>query len=81
MGRAMQEEVSKSQFKARALEFFRQVESSGDAVIVTDHGKPTIEVRRYRKSERTPLDVLKGSVTEYAEPTEPVGEGEWEALG
>jgi antitoxin (DNA-binding transcriptional repressor) of toxin-antitoxin stability system len=77
----MQEEVSKSKFKARALEFFRQVESSGDAVIVTDHGKPTIEVRRYRKSERTPLDVLKGSVIEYAEPTEPVGEGEWEALG
>ncbi|MGD8908590.1 MAG: hypothetical protein PVI92_04520 [Chromatiales bacterium] len=77
----MQERVSKSQFKAKALELFRQVESSGNAVIVTDHGKPTIEVRRYRQSERKPLEILKGSVTEYVDPTEPVAEGEWEALG
>lgn len=76
----MQEQVSKSQFKAKALELFRQVESSGNTVIVTDHGKPTIEVRRYRKSERSPLEILKGSVTEYKEPTEPVSEGDWEAL-
>lgn len=75
----MQKHVSKSQFKAKALELFRQVESSGDAVIVTDHGKPTIEVRRYQKTERSPLEILKGSVTEYVDPTEPVGEGEWEA--
>lgn len=74
----MQEQVSKSQFKAKALELFRKVEFSGDALIVTDHGIPTIEVRRYRKTDRSPLEVLKGSVTEYSEP---VGEGEWEALG
>lgn len=77
----MQEQVSKSQFKAKALELFRQVESSGDALIVTDHGVPTIEVRQYRKAERSPLEVLKGSVTEYIEPTDPVGESDWEALG
>jgi antitoxin (DNA-binding transcriptional repressor) of toxin-antitoxin stability system len=81
IGIIMQERVSKSQFKAKALELFRQVESSGNAVIVTDHGKPTIEVRRYRQSERKPLEILKGSVTEYVDPTEPVAEGEWEALG
>lgn len=80
MGVIMQDHVSKSHFKAKALELFRQVESSGDAVIVTDHGKPTIEVRRYRKTERNPLEILKGSVIEYAGPTEPVGEGDWEAL-
>lgn len=77
----MQEKVSKSKFKAKALELFRQVESSGEVLIVTDHGIPTIEVRRYRKVERSPLEVLRGSVTEYSKPTEPVGEGEWEALG
>jgi len=76
----MQEQVSKSHFKAKALELFRLVESSGDVIIVTDHGKPTIEVRRYRHTERDPLDILKGSVTEYSEPMEPVGEGDWEAL-
>ncbi|GEM_PF-169305 len=81
IGRDMQEQVSKSEFKAKALELFRRVEASGDTVIVTDHGNPTIEVRPYRKTERSPLDILKGSVTEYTKPMEPVGEGEWEALG
>ncbi len=74
------DQVSKSEFKAKALEFLRQVESSGEPLIVTDHGKPAIEVRRYRPEERSPLEVLKGSVTEYIDPTEPIGEDDWEAL-
>ena len=76
----MQDRVSKSQFKAKALELFRKVESTGERVIITDHGMPTIEVRRYRENQRDPLDILKGSVTEYVQPTQPVAEGDWEAL-
>ncbi len=72
-------QVSKSEFKARALEFFRQVEASGESVIVTDHGKPALEVRPYRGIERNPLDVLRGSVVRYDNPTDPVAEGDWEA--
>lgn len=72
-------QVSKSEFKAKALEFFRQVEASGESVIVTDHGKPVLEVRPYRSIERNPLDVLKGSVVRYENPTDPVAEGDWEA--
>ncbi|WOD14406.1 type II toxin-antitoxin system Phd/YefM family antitoxin [Paraburkholderia kirstenboschensis] len=71
--------VSKSEFKAKALEFFRQIEASGESVVVTDHGKPALEVRTYRSMERNPLDVLRGSVVRYENPTEPVAEGEWEA--
>jgi antitoxin (DNA-binding transcriptional repressor) of toxin-antitoxin stability system len=71
--------VSKSEFKAKALEYFRQVESSGNAVVVTDHGKPTLEVRPYRSKDRKPLDVLRGSVIQYVNPTEPVGENDWDA--
>ncbi|MDR6493781.1 type II toxin-antitoxin system Phd/YefM family antitoxin [Paraburkholderia sp. 22099] len=44
--------VSKSEFKAKALEFFRQIESSGESMIVTDHGKPALEVRPYHGAER-----------------------------
>lgn len=76
----MQEQISKSQFKAKALELFREVESSGKAVVVTDHGKPTIEVRPYRDTIRSPLEQLRGSVIEYAEPFEPVGVEDWAAL-
>jgi antitoxin (DNA-binding transcriptional repressor) of toxin-antitoxin stability system len=64
--------VSKSEFKAKALEFFRQVEASGESVVVTDHGKPALEVRPYHSSERSPLDILRGSVLRYIDPTAPV---------
>ncbi|WP_416137223.1 type II toxin-antitoxin system Phd/YefM family antitoxin [Halomonas sp. HK25] len=74
------EEVSKSQFKARALEFFRQVEATGEAVIVTDKGRPTIEVRRYKADQRSPLERLRGSVVELTDPFDPVGDEDWEAL-
>ncbi len=74
------EQVSKSEFKAKALEYFRQVESSGQSLIVTDHGKPCIEVRRYQPTERSPLAILKGTVTDYIDPMEPVGNGDWESL-
>lgn len=36
--------VSKSEFKGKALEYFRQVQASGESVVVTDHGKPVLEV-------------------------------------
>jgi len=80
MGTIMETEVSKSQFKAKALEILRRVEATGEPVLVTDHGKPTIEVRRHRSLERSPLDLLRGSVVDYLDPTEPVGEQDWEAL-
>jgi antitoxin (DNA-binding transcriptional repressor) of toxin-antitoxin stability system len=70
--------VSKSQFKARALEFFREVEASGQPVIVTDHGQPKLEIRRYQPPDRKPLDRLRGSVTRYLDPTEPVGADDWD---
>ena len=80
MATIMETEVSKSQFKAKALEILRRVEATGEPVLVTDHGKPTIEVRRHRSLERSPLDLLRGSVVDYLDPTEPVGQQDWEAL-
>ena len=80
MDLSMYKHVSKSQFKTRALELFRQVESSGDTVIVTDHGRPIIEVRRYRKTEHGALEALKDSVIMYEDPTEPVAEGDWDRM-
>ncbi|WP_374728904.1 type II toxin-antitoxin system Phd/YefM family antitoxin [Caballeronia concitans] len=72
--------VSKSEFKAKALEYFRLVESTGEHMIVTDHGKPVLEVRRYDNSSLTPLEELRGSVLFYDDPFEPVGLEDWEAL-
>ncbi|RKU04887.1 type II toxin-antitoxin system Phd/YefM family antitoxin [Burkholderia sp. Nafp2/4-1b] len=71
--------VSKSEFKARALEYFRLVEASGESLIVTDHGKPALEIRPYRARETRPLDILRGSVMRYDNPLDPIAEDDWEA--
>jgi prevent-host-death family protein len=71
--------VSKSEFKAKALEYFRRVETSGQSVVVTDHGRPTLEVRPFRGVDRNPLDVLRDSVVRYDNATDPVAGEEWEA--
>ena len=71
--------VSKSEFKARALEYFRLVEASGESLIVTDHGKPTLEVRPYAAVAQRPLDLLRASVLRYGDPTGPIDADDWEA--
>ena len=73
-------QVSKSQFKAKALEYFRQVEASGESVVVTDHGQPTLEIRPYKPLARSPLEILRGTVRRYDEPLAPVGEDDWAVL-
>ena len=54
--------ISKSKFKAKALEIMREVEKAGSPVIITDHGKPSLELRSYSEKEIDPLERLKGSV-------------------
>ncbi len=76
----MTSSVSKSQFKAKALEFFRQVEATGKPIVITDNGRPTLEIRRYQQPIRDPLDMLRGSVLRYDDPTGPVAEEDWDVL-
>ena len=71
--------VSKTEFKAKALEFFRQIEATGESVIVTNHGKPALEIRPYHQTARDPLEVLRGSVVRFDNPTQPIGADDWEA--
>lgn len=54
-----QEQVTKSQFKVKALEYFRKVEVNGGSLVVTDHGEPMIAIRRYRSDSRSPLEHLR----------------------
>lgn len=71
-----QEQVLKSEFKARALELCRQGEATAEGLIITDNGKPTVELRRYPTDQRSALQRLKGSLVFYREPTKPVGAGD-----
>ena len=76
----MDSEISKSEFKAKALEVLRAVESTGTPVLVTDRGTPTIEVRPYRGLARDAKEVLRGSVLGFTDPVAPTG-AQWDALG
>ena len=72
-------DVADDKFKAKALEYFRQIETSGEPIIVTDNGQPMLEVRRYAEPKRDPLHALQGTVLRYVRPTDPVADDEWDA--
>jgi len=75
----MKKRVSKSVFKARALEFCREIESTGESLVLTDHGRPVLEVRPYEENDSDPLDTLRRSVVRYERPTDAVADDEWES--
>ena len=41
----MTQTISKSKLKANMLRIFREIEESGEELIVTDRGKPTLLIR------------------------------------
>lgn len=79
----MQQIVSKSQFKAQALEFLRNVEKTKTPLVITHAGKPVLDIVPHKEQPKDPQTILKslrGTVLKYEDPTEPVGLGDWEAL-
>jgi len=57
--------VSKSELKARMLEYFRRVEQTGEEILVTSHNVPTLRVVpvRKRKSVEEAFADLRGKAT------------------
>ncbi|MEW5709884.1 MAG: type II toxin-antitoxin system prevent-host-death family antitoxin [Pseudomonadota bacterium] len=72
--------VSKSKFKPRALELFREVQETGEELIITDRGRPVLKIVPYAPKPDEGLQPLRNSVLKYEQPTEPVGLEDWEAL-
>jgi prevent-host-death family protein len=77
----MEKQVTKSKFKPQALHYFREVERTGRELIITDRGKPVLKIVRYSENPYDDLKMLRNTVITYENPTEPVGMGDWEALG
>jgi len=76
----MPRRVSKSQLKARALEFFREVENTRQPLLITDRGRPVLKLVPYSEDPGEALRELRGSVVRYVDPTEPVALEDWETL-
>ncbi|MBL4753683.1 MAG: type II toxin-antitoxin system Phd/YefM family antitoxin [Flavobacteriales bacterium] len=71
--------LSKSQFKPQALKFMREVEETGESILITDHGKSVLELKPYKPDSVDPLVRLKGTVVEFTDPFEPVSTDDWES--
>jgi prevent-host-death family protein len=80
IGMKKQNTVSKSKFKSKALEYFRQVEQTGKPIVITDRGKPSLKVVPYSSDPSENLKFLRGTLIEYKEPFKPVGAKDWKAL-
>lgn len=76
----MEKIVSKSKFKPKALEYFREIEKTGEPLIISDRGKPVLQILPYSKNVMDMLDSLRESVVKYERPLEPVSSNEWEVL-
>ncbi len=71
--------ISKGKLKAKMLEIFRQVEDSGEELIVTDHGKPVLKIIPIR--QKTTVEELFGAVqgrVAYLEDINQPTMNEWE---
>ena len=77
-GVGMSKNISKSQFKPKALEIMRKVEKTGNSVVITDHGIPKLELRVYHPETDDPFEKLKGTVLSYTDPTKPVADNDWD---
>ena len=75
--------VSKSQFKAQALEFLRELERTKQPIVITHNKKPVAKVIPYKEvaSDESIRQSLKGSVLYYIDPDKPAIDPEdWDML-
>lgn len=71
--------VSKSTLKAKMLEYLREVEASGEELIVTSNGQPVLKVMPYRQKltiDEAFADV-RGKIRYHGDLLEPTT-AEWE---
>jgi antitoxin (DNA-binding transcriptional repressor) of toxin-antitoxin stability system len=81
--------ISKGRLKAKMLEYFREVERTGEPLVVTDHGRAVLEVRPMaEKKIVTAQDVLEwydkgngpGILPDEEELMKPLPWEDWEVL-
>ncbi len=70
--------VSKSVLKARMLEFFRQVEQTGEALVVTSDGVPVLKVVPFIQKQTADVTFadVRGNLTWTGDLDEPT-QADW----
>ena len=74
-------QISKSKLKVHMLRIFREIEESGQEVIVTDRGRPVLRIQplHQKRSVDDVFGPLRGRVVYHEDPNAPTT-SEWEAL-
>ena len=73
--------VSKSALKDRMLEYFRNIENTGEELIVTDHGRSVLKIVPVKKKStfKELFGKFQGKAKYFAPVTEPETE-DWQEL-
>ena len=72
--------IKASEFKAKCLALMDEVARTGKPVVVTKHGKPVAELRRYAGTRpKSPIGLHKGLIAIKGDIISPL-DVEWEAL-
>jgi antitoxin (DNA-binding transcriptional repressor) of toxin-antitoxin stability system len=74
--------ISKGVLKAKMLEYFRDIERTGQDLIVTDNNKPVLRISSISQERKTAKEVFKkyrGKV-KYKEDVNTPTSNEWEDL-
>lgn len=69
--------ISKGRLKARMLEIFREIEKTGQPLIVTDRGTPVLRVEPYRQPAEPGMVFSDLKVTYHGDLLESTG-SEWD---
>ncbi len=72
--------ISKSEFKPKALHYFRVVAQTGRELVISDRGKPVVKIIPYNDSSEDRLHSLRNTVKKYLDPMQPVGVEDWEVF-
>ncbi len=73
--------VSKSRFKARALEYMRDVERDGRPLTITDRGRPVLQITAIRDTPADWRDLFRDAVRRFDGPLDPATPPDiWESL-
>ncbi|HMN29124.1 MAG TPA: type II toxin-antitoxin system Phd/YefM family antitoxin [Caldilineaceae bacterium] len=70
--------ISKSKLKAQMLKIFREIEETGEEVIVTDNNRPVLRIQpiRQKRSVEEIFAPIRGKVIFYEDPDTPTTD-EW----
>lgn len=72
--------LTKTSFKAQALEHMRRVQATKKPLIILDRGKPVLKVVPYTADFDEELKKFRGLVLRYDDPTSPIGLEDWHLL-